>query len=147
MTPKGDDVPTHGSARAAAILVILEAAGLAVLAAWQVMAIVEGDTTALDSAWALVVLTIAGAAIVAVFGVVTWRGPSWGRSGAIVTQLLILAVALGAMTGSYAHPLTAIAIALPALLTLALLIVAVRAAARAAAADDREPDADAARGR
>ena len=47
-------------------------------------------------------LTAVGAAAVLAFAVAIWRGQSWGRSGGIVTQLLILAVALGAVTGAYA---------------------------------------------
>ncbi len=38
------------------------------------------------------------------FAVGIWRGWSWGRSGGIVTQLLIIAVAIGAMTGACAEP-------------------------------------------
>jgi hypothetical protein len=58
------------------------------------------------------------------------------RSGGIVAQVLILAVALGAATGEYAHPLTAAAIAVPAVVELVLLIVTAGQAARLAAADD-----------
>lgn len=114
--------------RLAAVLVILEGVGLLVLAGWQLAAISRGDTAALDTAVALLVLTLVGAAVVIVFGVVAFRGGSWGRSGGIVTQLLILAVALGAATGAYAHPLTALAIAaVPALVFVLLLIDARRA--------------------
>lgn len=120
------------AARAAGLIVAIEAAGLLALGVWQIIALAAGDTTAFDSAIALLVLTIAGAAIVAVFGVVTWQGASWGRSGAIVTQLLILAVALGAATGQYAHPLTGLVIAIPAVLALVLLVVAVRGSSRSA---------------
>ena len=116
------------AARAAGVIVLLEAAGLLTLAAWGIVAVMTGDTAALDSALALIVLTVAGAAIVALFGVVTWRGQSWGRSGAIVTQLLILAVALGAATGQYADPLTGLAIAVPAVIALVLLVITVRGA-------------------
>jgi len=45
--------------------------------------------------------------------------------------VLILAVALGAATGDYAHPLIALAIAVPAIVALVLLILAARAAGRA----------------
>lgn len=117
------------AARAAGLIVLIEAAGLLALVAWELAAVASGDTAALDSAIALIVLTLAGAAIVALFGAATWRGLSWGRSGAIVTQLLILAVALGAATGQYAHPLTGLAIAIPATVALVLLVIAVRGAA------------------
>ena len=118
--------------RIAAVLVGLEGLVVAGLAAWQVVALVSGDTLFLASAIALIVLTIVGAAAVLAFAVAIARDRSWGRSGGIVTQLLILAVALGAATGAYAHPLTAAAIAVPALVTFVLLLVAVRNAGRAA---------------
>lgn len=55
-----------------------------------------------------------------------------GPLGGIVTQVLILAVALGAATGAYAHPLIGLALAVPALVTFVLLVLAARAAGRAA---------------
>ncbi|WP_344071378.1 histidine kinase [Microbacterium sediminicola] len=114
--------------RTAAVIVLAQSLGLALLAIWQLMAMVAGDTAALDSAIALLVLTLAGVAILATFGVATWRDASWGRSGSIVAQVLILAVALGAATGAYAHPLTALAIAAPSAVTLILLFAAARRA-------------------
>jgi hypothetical protein len=59
------------------------------------------------------------------FGVAIWRGSSWGRSGGIVAQLLILAVAIGAFTGAYAEPLTGLWIALPALVGLVLIVAVI----------------------
>jgi hypothetical protein len=124
----------------AAVLVALEGLGLLALVVWQIAAIAGGDTDSLESALALIVLTLVGAAAVLAFAVATWRGQSWGRSGGSVTQLLILAVALGAATGAFAAPSLALALAVPALLTLVLLIIAVRDAARSARAAD-DPDA------
>lgn len=124
------------AARSAAVIVGLEALGLFALAAWQVLAIMGGDTAALESAFALIVLTVVGAGIVGLFAGAAWRGVSWGRSGAIVVQLLILAVALGAATGSYASPLTALALAVPAALALVLLIAGARSTAPRIDRDD-----------
>jgi multisubunit Na+/H+ antiporter MnhF subunit len=121
---------TNTVARTAAVLVGLEGAALVALAVWQTLAIASGDTAALDSAIALLVLTVVGIVTVMAFAVAIWRGRSWGRSGAIVTQILILAVALGAATGAYAHPWTALILAAPALVTLVLLVIAVRDAGR-----------------
>lgn len=121
--------------RVAGALVALEAAGLVALVVWQISAILVGDTGAVETAIALVVLTAIGAAAVAAFAVAIWRDRSWGRSGAIVTQLLILAVALGAATGAYAAPGVALTVAAPALVTLVVLILAVREAARSARLD------------
>lgn len=114
------------------MLVGLEGLGLIALTVWQVVAIVSGDTASIDSAVALVVLSAVGAAAVGAFAVAIWRGRSWGRSGSIVTQLLILAVALGAATGAYAEPAVALVIAAPAVVTLVLLVLAVREAGRGA---------------
>jgi hypothetical protein len=118
--------------RAAAVLVGLEGVGLVALTVWQIVAVAGGDTASIDSAVALIVLTAVGAAAVIAFAVAIWRGRSWGRSGAIVTQLLVLAVALGAATGAYAEPTTALVIAVPAIVTLVLLVLAVREAGKAA---------------
>lgn len=113
----------------AAVILLAEGAGLIGLAIWQIAAVFGGDTESLVSAIALIVLTVIGAAAVIAFGAATWRGESWGRSGGIVTQLLILAVALGAVTGAFAHPMTGLALAVPAIIALVLLVLAARAAA------------------
>lgn len=111
-------------------ILILEGAAIGLLAVAQAGAIFGGDTAALESAIALLVLTIIGAAAVVAFGVATIRERSWGRSGGIVTQLLILAVAGGAATGVFAHPLLGLQLAIPAIVTLVLLFAAVRRAGR-----------------
>jgi hypothetical protein len=122
----------HAAARIAAILLAIEGLAVIGLGVWQVGALVIGDTDSIESAIALVVLTAVGAVAVLAFAVVTWRGESWGRSGGIVVQLLILAVALGAVTGAYADPATGVILAVPAIVTLVLLVFAVRAAGREA---------------
>jgi hypothetical protein len=123
---------THTAGRIAAVLLALEGLAVVALVIWQVAALVAGDTDSIESAIALVVLTAVGAAAVLAFAVATWREQSWGRSGGIVTQLLILAVALGAVTGAYADAGTGLLLALPALVTLVLLVISVRAAGRSA---------------
>ena len=123
---------THTAGRIAAVLLALEGLAIVALVIWQIAALAAGDTDSIESAIALVVLTAVGAAAVLAFAVATWRGLSWGRSGGIVTQLLILAVALGAVTGAYADMGTGLLLALPALVTLVLLVISVRAAGRSA---------------
>ena len=127
---------TNTVARAAAVLVGIEGAALVALVVWQVGAIASGDTVSIESAVALLVLTLIGAVAILAFGVAIWRGRSWGRSGGVVTQVLILAVALGAATGAYAHPSTALILAIPAIAALVLLIIAARAAGR----DERDAE-------
>ncbi|WP_240606750.1 histidine kinase [Microbacterium sp. Gd 4-13] len=113
----------------AAAMLALEAAGALALVVWQIVALFEGDTVFLTTALALIVLTVVAAGALAAFAVATARDQSWGRSGGIVVQILILAVALGALTGVGADPLTALAIAAPGVIGLVLLVGAVRRAA------------------
>ncbi|MBU4465763.1 MAG: histidine kinase [Actinobacteria bacterium] len=131
------------AARLAAVLLGLEAVAIAGLVMWQFVALAAGDIDSPTSAVALAVMTALGAAAVAAFAVATWRGVSWGRSGGIVTQALILAVALGAATGAYAHPVTGILLAIPAVVALVLLFAAVKRAGadrRAAPAEHGDVD-------
>lgn len=141
-TPRSDGAEAHPAsgvaARVAAVLVGLEGLGIAALAGWMVLSLFAGDTAELGTALALLVMTAVAAVGVIAFAVAIFRGHGWGRSGAIVTQLLILAVALGAATGAYAHPLVALALAIPAIVTLVVVIAAARAAGRAARAAGSE---------
>lgn len=120
----------------AAAVLALEALGVLVLAGWQVVALAGGDTDSVTSSVALIVLTLIGAVAVAAFAVATARDVSAGRSGGIVTQLLILSVAIGAVTGEWASPGVAVLVALPAVVGLVLLVLAVRAAAPRRRDDD-----------
>lgn len=113
----------------AAALLALEAVGILALAGWQIVALLGGDTDSIVSSLALIVLTVIGAAIVGAFAVATARDVSAGRSGGIVTQLLILSVAIGAITGEWAAPGIALLIAVPGVVGLVLLVLAVRALA------------------
>jgi hypothetical protein len=115
--------------RAAAALLAVQALGVAVLVGWQLISLAQGDTVSLSSALALILLTAGGAVLLAAFAAAVWRGVSWGRSGGIVVQLLVLAVAAGAATGTYGHPSTGLMLATPALITLVTLVLATRAAA------------------
>lgn len=115
--------------RIAGALVVVEGLGILALAVWELLALSRGDTGSIDSSIALLVLTGVGAAGVIAFGIAVWRGRSWGRSGGIVTQLLIGSVALGAATGVFADPGVAIALAVPAAAVFVLLLIGARAAA------------------
>ena len=113
----------------AAAILTLESAGVWVLVVWQIAALAAGDTDSLTSALALIVVTALGAAALLAFGVATARGLSWGRYGGIVVQVLIIAVALGALTGIGADPTLAAAIAAPGVVGFVLLLWAVAQAA------------------
>ena len=117
-------------------LVVLEGVALAGLAVWQLIALAQGDTASQATAIALIVLTLVGAVLVVAFGVAAARGRSGGRSGGIVVQLLVLAVAAGAVTGTYGHPLNGLQLGVPALIVLVLLISAARRAAQSARRED-----------
>jgi hypothetical protein len=114
--------------RVAAVFLALEAFGVVALTAWELIALLRGDTAAVSSSIALLVLTLVVAAALAAFAAAVWRGGSWGRSGGIVSQLLILAIAGGTLTGPDAAPMTAAAIAAPGVLGFILLVAAARAA-------------------
>lgn len=116
-------------------LVTLQGLAVLGLAVWQLVALVSGDTDSVDSAVALIVLTLIGGLAVTAFGVAIARGRSWGRSGGIVTQVLILAVGLGAATGAYAAPTVALGISAPALIVFLLLVADSRRAGREAPGD------------
>lgn len=122
-------MPTTTLERLAAALLALEALAVLAVAGWELVALVGGDTEDARSAIALIVLTVVGAVVVAAFAVGVLRGQSWGRSGGIVTQVLILAVALGALTGPAPSPAVAAALAVPALGVLVVLVLATRRAA------------------
>jgi hypothetical protein len=131
---------TNMPSRVAAVIVGLEAVGLIVVVVREILSLLSGDAASAPSGLALLVLTAVGAAAVAAFALALWRGRSWGRSGSIVVQLLILAVALGAATGAYAEPVAGLAIAAPAVVALVLLILGARRAASDSESDDPTPD-------
>lgn len=120
--------------RVAAGLLGLESIVLFLVAGWETVALVGGDSDDTGTSIALIVLTVIGALAVAAFAVGTARGESWGRSGGIVAQLLMLAVAVGAVTGPTPAPGFAVLVAAPAVVGLVVLF----AAARRAAARRRE---------
>ncbi|MDD7945049.1 histidine kinase [Microbacterium sp. NE2HP2] len=116
--------------RLAGAVLAAEAIALLAVVGWEIVALVGGDTIEVPSSVALIVLTAIGAVALAAFAVSVWRRVSWGRSGGIVAQLLILAVALGAATGQYADAGTAVLIAVPGVVGFVLLVAATRRAAR-----------------
>jgi hypothetical protein len=129
---------TNGLTLVTSALVTLQGLAVVGLAVWQIVALVSGDTDSVESAVALILLTLIGGVAVTAFGVAIARGRSWGRSGGIVTQVLILAVALGAATGAYAAPSLALGIAAPALIVFLLLVADSRRAGREASTDATE---------
>lgn len=116
--------------RLAAVILALESIVLLIVTGWELVALVSGDTESVASSIALLVLTAIGAVAVAAFAAATWRGSSWGRSGGIVTQLLALAVALGALSGTDPQPAFAAAVSAPAIVAFIALVIGTRDAGR-----------------
>ncbi|KIC58270.1 hypothetical protein [Microbacterium hominis] len=126
---------TTTAERTGSAILALEALAVLVVTGWEIVALITGDTDDPVSSIALIVLTAIGAAALVAFAVAVWRGHSWGRSGGIVSQLLILAVALGAITGPNPSVSTALATAIPATIGVVALFFSARTAARRG--DDR----------
>lgn len=120
---------TTAAERVGSAILGIEALAVLVLTGWEIVALVTGDTDDAVSSIALIVLTAVGAAALVAFAVAVWRGQSWGRSGGIVSQLLILAVALGAITGPSPSVPTAVGAAVPGVIGLIALFLAARGAA------------------
>lgn len=114
----------------ATIVLALEATALLALLVWQVYELFSAETVSTSSALALIVMTALASVALGGFSVATARNRSWGRSGGIVAQVLILAVALGAVTGAGVAPLVAAALAAPGIVGGVLLVLAVREAGR-----------------
>lgn len=115
-------------ARTATVILLLEGLAVMALAVWQIVALLGGDIESVSSAIALVVTTVVAGGAVLAFAWGVARNQSWSRSGGIVTQLLVLAVAAGALTGSFGSPVIAAIVAIPALVACVALVGAVRAA-------------------
>lgn len=120
---------TTTAERIGSAILALEALAVLVVTGWEIVALITGDTDDPVSSIALIVLTAIGAVALVAFAVAVWRGHSWGRSGGIVSQLLILAVALGAITGPTPSVSTALVTAIPAAIGLVALVVAARTVA------------------
>ncbi|EXJ52506.1 hypothetical protein [Microbacterium sp. MRS-1] len=120
---------TTPAERTGSAILALEALAVLLVTGWEIVALVTGDTDDAVSSIALIVLTAIGAVALAAFALAVWRGHSWGRSGGIVSQLLVIAVALGAITGPTPSVSTALLTAIPAVIGLVALFLAARTAA------------------
>ncbi|MTE22784.1 histidine kinase [Microbacterium sp. ZXX196] len=109
-------------------LLALEALALAVVTGWQVVWAASTPVAAMPTAIALIVLSALGAFAIASFATGVWRGRSWGRSGGIVVQVLIFAIAVGSVTGAYAHWGIAALFAAPAIVGFVALLGSAREA-------------------
>lgn len=92
-----------------------------VLVAVLIVDILTLPAASLTSAIALTVLVAIGAAFVLAVAVGAVRRQPWVRGGAVIWQLVQLAIALGAFQGAYAQPAIGWAIVVPSVLVLVLL--------------------------
>jgi hypothetical protein len=122
--------------RIAAALLALEALVLVILTGWQIVEMVAGELTSIMTSVALVVLTLIAAVGVAAFAFAVWTGKSWGRSGGIVTQVLIVAIAIGSVQGGAGHWAIALTLAAPAVVTFIALIGSARGSAPRQVSED-----------
>ena len=127
-----DSTDRTPAVRAAAVLLALEALGVLVLAGWQIVELVTSEPASIATSIALIVMTLVGAAAVFAFAGGVWQARSWGRSGGIVAQVLIFAVALGSVQGGAGHWGIAATLAVPAVVTFVMLILAARSAGSSA---------------
>lgn len=123
--PMSTSSPTAAS-RSAAVLLALEGLVLLGLAGWEIAALFRAEAGSAVSGTAMIAMTLIGAAGLGAFAWAVWTGRSWGRSGGVVAQLLVLAVAFGAVTGDYGDLATGVIIGAPGALGLILLIAASR---------------------
>jgi len=113
--------PRSAALRALAVVLALEAVGLAGAAAFFVVELVAEPSSSVASAIALAVL-VAAAAVWVVFivrGVL--RGEAWTRAAVVVVQILIIAVGVGSVQGPEPQPALAAGLIVPAVLALVLL--------------------------
>jgi hypothetical protein len=102
-------------------LLFLEAAAMVLLVGILIVDILTLPAASITSAIALTVLVAIGAVFVSAVAIGALRRQPWVRGGALVWQLVQLAIAIGAFQGIYAQPAIGWAIVVPSVLVLVLL--------------------------
>ena len=102
-------------------LLCLEAVAMVFLVGLLVVDILTMPAASMASAVALTVLVAVGAVFVVAVAVGVKRRQRWSRGGALIWQLVQLAIALGAFQGVYAQPAIGWAILAPSVIVLVLL--------------------------
>lgn len=126
----------------AAALLAAEALALAVIVAGELAALIGGGATSVPTALALIVLTVLGAVLLAVFAIGVAHGRSLARSGAIVLHVLALILAGAALTIDPPAPLFAGTVGLPAVIGVVLLVASARQEGMSGYLDEPEAASD-----
>jgi hypothetical protein len=102
-------------------LLFLEAAAMIVVVIVLIVDVLTLPAASVASAIALTVLAAIGAVFVSALAVGALRRQGWVRSGALIWQLVQLAIAIGAFQGPFAQPAIGWALLAPSVVVLILL--------------------------
>ncbi|REJ06666.1 hypothetical protein DY023_05475 [Microbacterium bovistercoris] len=114
------------SAVLAAILLVAEGLALGIVSIIELVQLGAGNVMSTPAGIGLIVLTLLVAAGLVLFAIGVLRGISWARSGAVVFQVLAIALALSSLTLSPVPWPFTIAVGIPGAVCLVLLILASR---------------------
>ncbi|MET0843915.1 MAG: hypothetical protein ABWY23_08685 [Mycetocola sp.] len=118
------DTPDPKDSRALRLLTALlfmEAAAMIVVVTVLIVDILTLPAASLASAIALTVIVAIGAVFVSAVAIGVLRRRSWVRGGALIWQLVQLAIAIGAFQGTFAQPAIGWALLAPSVLVIVLL--------------------------
>ncbi|WP_228479949.1 hypothetical protein [Microbacterium abyssi] len=127
-------------ATAAAVVLAIEGAALTIFAVIELFGLGAGEAVVLPTAVALIVLTLIGAVALFAFAFGTRRGRTWARSGAVVLQVLAIALALASFSVQPVPWIFILGVGLPGLVGFVLLIAASRREGRAETAPEVEAE-------
>jgi hypothetical protein len=115
------DAPRSWQLRTLALVLLLEALGLAGITIVLLLEVVAGAADDITSALALILVT--GIMTAGMFAIVvgTWRARPWIRGAATTVQILLVAVAVGSFQGAFARVDIGWLLLAPALVALVLL--------------------------
>ncbi|HEV7848660.1 MAG TPA: hypothetical protein VGO88_04975 [Mycetocola sp.] len=102
-------------------LLFLEATAMIVVVLVLVVDILTLPATSLVSAIALTVLAAIGAIFISAVAIGALRRSGWVRGGAVIWQLVQLAIGIGAFQGAFAQPAIGWALLAPSVVVLVLL--------------------------
>jgi hypothetical protein len=102
-------------------ILFVECAAVGLATAYLIIELLIARPESYASALALTVLTAIATIWIGLIAVHTLRGSPWIRGGAVVWQILQIAVAVGSFQGAFAEPAIGWLLLIPALAVLVLL--------------------------